>query len=137
MYITCTEALARGRATASSRGYVGSDEQPQFWSKLHVYNVSGGLPHTQVYPQIYCLGQAQQWLAIRNLRTFQFYGVTSTNGRGTCDAGPTMYGWQAAWSILNDKLSNAPSPGPYINNLYPNVTNFLEGPEGSRQFTAR
>lgn len=106
-------------------GSVGSNEQPRYWTQEQVVDVSYMRSYTFVFPQIYCHGQVDAWLALHQRYVLLYNGVTSSDGVGKCQGtNTTMYIWQDAWNTFNDALTTA----GYVDYLQRPATIFRQQP---------
>jgi hypothetical protein len=96
--------------------------QPGAWTQQQVYQASQGNSGALALPEIYCNPNGTQWLTPRASSYMQFSGVTSENGTGACtygaDGTPTPdLTWSQSYSVLNDDLTQVPTPD-YADNVF-------------------
>jgi hypothetical protein len=94
--------------------------QPTPWTQDQVYQVAQGESGALVLPEIYCSGNAPEWVTLRDQYIMQFSGVTSENSGGTCgklNGTPTPdYSWTESYNELNNALTN--NATPYANDVF-------------------
>lgn len=108
--------------TAFSNVDFGSDgnaEAPSQWTVGQVYDMAWGRVTGLSYPEIYCNGQQNQWVGIRNSGYMVFNGATSENGAGSC-GGSGTYTWDQSWGVFNNALVAA----NYTDDVDPSVAVF-------------